>query len=386
MPRKKTTTVTEDLPEFDVNTPGQLASTVFPKQEADPEITTYAPVDMEEVQAFMQNFGAEPISVKVYRKTNRGNEFCFKCSGSEIDESLIQDNCGGGEFILRMYVNGVKQPDISMLIGQPQQPRSTAANHGTGYSVEGRGTGHDSSDVLREELRDTREMLHTLMLKQSHGTPISEIAEAMKTFASMIPQQQQNQSSASDKAIEMLIKGLELGRGADAADWKTELLRTVKDVAAPVVTGLVQEYRANRNGNGAMLNPNADTQERTEMNQQQMVMQGIAYLKQKALSNMPVELVADWIINSANEPAYQSFIKTVIGVEFSEFVKLDADLSRPPLNGWFQNLHSMLRQAYTQNSVEEPEVEPGAEEDEEEPPVTEIPPSGKLKAGKAKVK
>src|SRR5437867_11979921 len=97
--RKKTTTVVEEVPaeEFDMESASNGPTELDFSLE---EVRTH-----EQLQSIMAQFPEAGITAKLY---DSSGAFCYRLPDPQsIDEEVIRKRCGSGEFVIRIYVNGV---------------------------------------------------------------------------------------------------------------------------------------------------------------------------------------------------------------------------------------------------------------------------------------
>jgi hypothetical protein len=356
MPRKKTTTVTELLPDV-------------PALESLPENPSPDMIDetlelSERLSQIRESLGAakDGLEIKVYRiQQGKPPAFCFR--DKSVDEEKIQQRCKAGDFLCNVFANGKLLESIEV-------------------SIDEAATGASPSGLMQGM---TVEQLQIQMLQQQN-------AQLMNMFSQFLNNQQQNNgagltglvdiitslkklSAGPDEAValKMFEKGVDLASKVSGVEksWTTELFETVKDVVKPLAPALMQHL-----SNGQP----TQTQQADSMIYPQLtenrIRQGIAILKQKALQNVPVSLVLDWIISNATD--YTEIIRAVVTMDFADIAKLDPDIGTEPLAAWFKTLYDGLRAAYLESATVENDTA-GANGDvddvehHEEPRVTVVP-------------
>lgn len=281
----------------------------------------------EDVAGYLSQFsGVQSFRVKVYKRT-QSNKFAFIFSGgTEIDEELVKSKGGPGEYELRVFVNGLRQDTVSIVIeseiGGTSAAPALAINEISGGGADVNG------------LRRHVEFLEKLVLNggmAQQQSSVSELVEAVKALQGL------NQGPSP---MDLLLKGVELAKeigvgGGGSGDWKSTLIESARDVVKAVGPAMV----AKTTGGELPVTPETT------------IRAGIAYLKQRAMAGMPVDLVVDWIIGNANDPQYQPFLTLVFRQDFEKFIELDPELAQEPYLSWFRTLHSGLREAYQNAQV-----------------------------------
>lgn len=315
---KKKVTKTETT--FDVDgteSPEMLAGTL-PLESADG------------LENYLNQFGQKPIKVKVYKRGLKGMAYCFS-GGTEIDEDTLSQY-GGGEYELIVLVDGVKEKSIPLFIADRPNGQTiatpTVATEPQSGSVEVR--------MLREQLIFLQNMV--INKQSAPATPLGELVDAMKLLG----------NGGGKDPTELFLKGLEFAKehgSSGSGDWKSMLVDSIRDVAKTVAPVLAAKTNG---GNQTMIQQNPDD----------MIKSGLAYLKQRAISGMPVDVVVNWVMFSANDPTYQPFLKLVLSQEFEEFVKLDAEIAQEPYLTWFRTLHAGLREAFNESQLDDDSERP----------------------------
>jgi hypothetical protein len=321
MPARK---VVRETTTFDVNDPE--------REVTGEALDSLDHTDPENVQAFLQQFESGSFKVKVYKLGPRGAEYCF--SGAEdVDEETIKA-FGGGEYELRVFIRGTRQDTIKIRIAdRPGQ-------NGIGFSAQVPET--QVANPGRRANSDDRYI--DLVEKLAFGggrqaTPMAELAQAMKDLGLA--------GQPKDDPMTMLLKGIELAKtlgGGSSPDWKTALVEAAKDIGAAVAPAFMNRGTAPSLPNRQQVEPMT-----AEQQMQQRIMQGIAYLKTKAIAGKPVDLFIDWILDNATDPQYQPFIQLILAQEFDTFIQIDPEIANEPYLTWFRTLHSGLRDAFNEN-------------------------------------
>lgn len=307
MPRKIVKTETEILP--DRTLPSETVDNDGPMRLE----------DSEGVADYLRQFSNEQFRVKVYKNTPRGSEYC--CSGTtEIDEEfLIQ--FGGGDYELRVFVDGVRQDTVFIRIAD--RPMKNG--------------GGGSDDFMRQQMTFMQSML-AAQKTTAPSSPILDVIEAVKSLQGL---------NAGKDPLDLVLKGMELAKnmnGGGTGDWKSGIVDGVKEIAKtaiPVLAAMAQPQQQH-----VQVQP--QQQESPEMIQEQQLREGIAYLKGRAMSGMDCNLVIDWVVANSNDPQYTPFIKMVLQQDFDTFIKIDAEIAREPFLSWFRTLHSGLRDAFNE--------------------------------------
>lgn len=318
MPRKKkTTTITEEIPDV-LETPEVTEAELFPEEET--------------LSQVLEQFGPANVRIKVSKNTLKGPAYCYSTDG-DIDEDFIQAEYGGGTYACRIFIDGHFKRKVMLTIADRMNP-ATKPNNTT--NVE---------NLQLQMMREHNTMMARLLEKAFGGgntTPIVELTDAMARVHTMTGGGgQRNQMDDFLKGFEMALKVN--GNGGGAPDWKSELLDVARDVLKPVVPILAQQY----------LKPAAQPEQTGETMPQaqltadvirQQLALGIAWLKPKVLKNADPGLYIDLVVDNAEE--YRPFIHFVLTQDFVEFARIDAELASEPYATWFKHFYDGLRSAF----------------------------------------
>lgn len=323
--KKKTTTITEEIPD---------TADAIDGGEAEFDLLSE---DSESLANVLKQFGPATVKIKVSKMTPKGAAYCFS-TDEEIDEDFVQANYGGGKYACRIFINGDYKQTIHLTIADRLQPNAPAAQQTSG---------------LEALMREQNAFLTSLLTKvlgagaSATHTPVGELTQAMQTV------QQMTGGNRQDTRFEDFMKGLEFARSLEPGanrDWKNDLLDVVRDVAKPIIPIIAGELMSKNGGKQPAQLDAANPNQPVDITNE--IRAGIAYLKKKALQNMDVNLVLDWIIGNAAD--YQQFLHVVLTTDFAKFAALDPEIGNEPYATWFKNLYDGLRSAFTQsNDVDE---------------------------------
>lgn len=300
-----------------------------------------APDESEVFNELRAKFGEQEIKYKVYRASDKGLSYCFTSVG-DMDEDYIQENYGGGKYIVKVLVNNRFAEKHELLIAERMKKGVSEQNPELAPRID---PNNIEARLLREELAFTRNMLLE-RAKSGTQSPVGEIVDAVKTMHGMNGGGNGGSNLSQFKEMFELAQMMAGMMNGGAPDWKTELLKTAKEVAGPVLADIARKQMAGATapqqiqGETQMIPP--DT----------MIKQGIEFLKSRAMSGMDPGLAVDWIVNNANDPMYAGFIQQILGQPFEFLVKLDPALSQPPFDTWFRLLYDGLKAAFTMDGVQ----------------------------------
>jgi len=327
---KKRTIIDQTIPDSDV-----------PLETGEqPELTFGANSEEEELLAgIKKQFATSAFKIKVYKIMSGKSQpvFCFSSEDS-VDEEQLQDTYGGGKYALRVYVDSVLKQTLYIEVADKPAKLNGPI---------------DSSSVQNQMLRDQltwNQQIVLAMLGKSGPvtapTPMADIVSAWQVL------HQEKPTSSLDSMITLFTKGLELGMdrsgNGGGSDWKTELLRTVRDVA-PSLTQLIPRNGQPNGEQPAMPNP------QPVLLPEQVLQQGIDYIKHKIMKGLPVGLALDWIVSNAED--YNQFLQMALSKNFEDFAKIDPELANEPYNSWFRQLLVGLQEHFKAATQTESEDE-----------------------------
>lgn len=317
--RKRRTIVEETLPPAEEGD-GKESTTDF-------DLALESVEDIEVLRGVLDQYGQTGAVFKIYRVTAQGPEFCYQTD--DLDEEFLQRNCGGGEFQVRIFINGVKRHMFKMRTAPPLKNPDTNGN----------GNGHNGD-------RHT-EFLEKMLLayiqregSSGSGPSVMELTQALANLDGL--------RGKSENTMDNFLKGVEFAKGIlgdrSTGDWKSDLVSAAKD-ALPVV-GAMLGSRGGRPPvpvtaeNPGEIPPVVSNEDQNRA----VIQQGLNFLKKKCLAGMDTDLIIDWVVNNAED--YQPLIHIVLNVPFDEFIKIDAEIGREPFTSWFKELFNGLRLAF----------------------------------------
>lgn len=285
--------------------------------------------DTDGVQGYLAQFKGEQFRVKVYKQGPRGMEYCFS-GGTEIDEDIIQ-GYGGGSYELRVFVNGVRQDTVPIIIAE--RPKTMLPNVSNASAP----ANNYDPDIayMKRHMEFLEKMVMNGGVGNSGNSSMVELVEAVKAL---------NGLSNGKDPMDMMLRGIELAKELNtgvSGDWKSALIDSFRDIAKSVAPVLVAKSQGM---DMAQNNQESVSPEATIRN-------GIGYLKSRVVSGLHPDLVIDWILNNSNDPQYHPFLQMVFKSDFEEFIKIDSEIAQEPYLSWFRTLHAGLREAVNENLI-----------------------------------
>jgi hypothetical protein len=286
--------------------------------------------DTEALQDVLSQFGETNIMLKVFQQTPTGQQFCYPCQ--TIDEQFIQRNWGGGDFVVRVFINGKYRKSIPIKIAPPpltsNQPATTTPVQPT----------------VDRHLQFLEEMVLKLIARENATPPppagpsLIDLTTALSNLDGLRAKQ--------ETGVDLIMKGMELARGMNGeTDWKTDLVRTAKE-ALPQIASMFGKPPQPPNDPRQIA---ATTPEPPD----NMLRAGIVYLKGLAVNGVDPVSIIDLVKANASNPQYQPIIHAIVTKEFADFAALDPEIGTEPFFSWFKPVFDGLRlELNPQNSMD----------------------------------
>ena len=329
MARKKTVTTTEELPE--------TQEFVLPGTDADNPFADFVKRNPNNNRKF-----------KVSKWEATGTIHLFSTNDA-FDEDFLQENYGGGRYLVKGFVDGVKTDEWEFKVADKP-------NQGSGGRASTSGSGSNASEGSESIPRSKthEEFLETMIITMlgnrgnniTQPTPVGELTEAMKNLQGMGGTNGAREYTEGFKAGVEMARNIAGGGGVEGEDWKSTLFRTVKEIALPVANAI-----SSARGTTLPAQPATESTQvpiptnENELNK--MIFDGIQKLKKQCMKGIPVDLVVDWIVTNADD--YQEFVRVAFTTDFSTFCKIDPEIANEPYVTWFKLLYDGLRTRFREN-------------------------------------
>lgn len=319
--KKKTTTITEILPENESNE-NQSGKMID-------GITDYG-----------------VVLTKVHRLVNGKRSFCFQTEET-VDEVMIQNQYpNGGSFGVEEF-NDIGQSISRVVMDIEPKPMTNAIIN---PSMSTPTSGNDFQiRLLMDELAWTRNMITNMITNRNgdkESTPIGELVMAMQGMHGMM---------GGKDPLDLLTRGMELaakfGNGGGSADWKTELLSTVKENLGPIISMVSanrtpqQTQHPNGNENGENMRP------ANILPQETIMKQALTWLKKQIIGGLTVDLAVDWIVNNANDPQYTPILQQAVNGTIDNFIAIDSELGNEPYRTWLTTAIQDIKDWYAEQNT-----------------------------------
>src|SRR6266571_89155 len=221
--RVKKTTVEEIMPEG-----GNFSDA----EETTPfDVSLEAVEDTEALKDVLDQFGETNVNLKIFRSTPSGPEFCFQ--NDHLDEEFIQKNFGGGDYQVRIFINGKYRKTIKVKIASRV---SDASLPNAGVSAP-----FDRHSEFLEKL------ILAFVTKESQST--SSLSPSLADMISAL-QNLDNLRGKQESAMETFLKGVEFAKDLSGhTDWKTDLIRMGKEAIPDIKDMILGKKEAITNPN-----------------------------------------------------------------------------------------------------------------------------------------
>jgi len=317
----------------------------IPRDEPEPEpraVVDFDPAE-ESFSMFRSKFGTEGVTVKIYRRTPRGAQYCFHGAPSEIDEEVVRLYHAKqpyaheeGDYFCRVFVNGEPRDSFPIPIAPQVAMPGMAAPSG--------GMASDGAVVRALERLEQR------LTQTQEREPLSQLADAMQKLHAMQPK--------TELPVDQMLKMFELGRamngGGNESEW-TPLIKAALENAGPLISGILGGMRNSAsaaNGQQLALQPSGGSAMEVPQTDDSMLKLGIGYLKRKCIAGSDPGLYIDIILDNRDDVTYQKLIHRVLNGNFEEFAAIDPEINSAQYVQFFKFIYDGLRSAFTeQNSV-----------------------------------
>lgn len=322
--------------------PRVVREVVLPREEPIEIVDDHEPPSEAELsyESFIGGFPQDGLQIKVYREGER-REYCFRAKPHELQDAheairlyhAKQPYCAErGEYTLEVFVNGEARNSFTIYIA-PQVPVSPAP------SPYGSMAGDSTVRLLMEQ----NARLEALLRNQSSDRePIGALADAMLKL-----QQIQGNARPQEMPIDTVMKCIELGKtlsggeGGGGDDWKS-ILSPILPYVMPILQTVMQPKPPAL----AQPSPAVEGNPASMPNEDQMILAGIQFLKQKCLARAHPGLYVEFVYDNKDAPQYQGLIRRILAGELSEFAKLDPEITKEPYADFFKYFFDGLRSAF----------------------------------------
>ena len=307
----------------------------------------------DEIAEFLERFGQE-CYIRVYRIERTGDRaFLAKVEPKFWSEEWLQEVYGEGRYVIQIISENRIRATRHIVMGpsanKPIAPAtgSMLPNPPATIPVLGDSTGSLQMQILMQEMAANREIMLEMIRAQKPASGIGDILEVVTALKAMNPPQT-NGAGSMESLMSILKTGIELGQtGTIDTSKEKGMMGMIKD-ALPIVGDVIKGFMPQRQPEAQPLqmHPASPHQQIAGVDERalQMLQHGINYLKSKIMQGKSVELYADFILDSLEDPQWQPFIR-LAQVPYEEFAKLDPELLQLPYKPWFEKLFSTVKEA-----------------------------------------
>jgi hypothetical protein len=288
--------------------------------------------DTEALADVLKEFGDTQVLFKVFQQTPTGQAFCFPCQ-PPIDEEFIQREWGGGDFVVRIYIDGKFRKSLPLKIAPRPRLNDSQQPNANAY-------GPDSSD--RKHSQFLEQMVLRLIESRAttpQGPTLTDLTTALSNLDGLRGKQ--------ENQMDLIMKGIELAQSFNGEqDWKSQAVTAVKNA----LPGFMSMF----NRGGPSPQPATEGVPMVAEPSEGMLRAGIAYLKQLAISQVDPVSIIELVYANGTNPQYKPIIDAVLTKDFAYFVGLDPTIGSESFKPWFESVFNGLRSAFSpENTVDD---------------------------------
>lgn len=295
--------------------------------------------DKEGTQDGVDIADAIVVLSKIYRVNGASKSFVTQTT-EPVDEVFLQDTYPqGGKYVVYEF-NAMNQ--TVNVANYEIEPKINTSINGNGNGHAGGMTVQDMQvRMLFDELSHSRQMVLQLITQLASGNRGGSVNELVTALASL---HQISGGTNGKDPVELLIKGMELGQngGKVSADWKSELIGTLKDVAPAAL----QVIAANQNRQPAALPPGGNQPMIEQPTEAALLKAHITQIKTQIIGGLNPELAVEWITSNAREPAYQPLLRLAIHGTVDNFIAIDPEVANEPYRTWLTTAINLTKEWY----------------------------------------
>ena len=195
------------------------------------------------------------------------------------------------------------------------------------------------SSMLQEQINRQHEMM--LQILQAGKSDQPNMLDLMRVMKELQPPEQKPPDITGLLApiMGLFEKSMELAQNATAGeDSKMGWFKIISQ-SIEKLPGMLSMMLPKKNGDQPMqtIAP--------EIAAQQMLTQGIAWLKKKALAGKDPDLQVEVIADNLENPEYRNLAVMILNQPFESFGQIDAEIMQEPLRTWFKQVYDGLKEA-----------------------------------------
>jgi hypothetical protein len=299
----------------------------------------------------MRSLGNVGARCMLYRADKFKAGMCFvgAVAPEIVSEEYIQEEYGEGRYQIRVLDSGGKFIVTRMVqIGAPKSVQLAQAKVAVLPPAMGDPLMQARLESMIQEQATNREMMLRLIDKigahDGQQSTLTEFASVITTVQALMPKAA-TAADAIKEAVGIFREGMKLGAagGAGEKGW----METIKDVlgSLPELIAGAKTMNAMQQSQTVSADPAPNPAgELPGVRDEEMLRQGIAYLKLKARQGKDPGLWIDVIADNLDDPQWLP-LAAKLDQSFEEIARIDAELLTPLYRPWFVRLFAGVRDA-----------------------------------------
>lgn len=328
----------------------------------------------EELKKFFSDFGADGLTIKVYKYDPGTNRPSFRLDTDleGANESFLQQNFGPGKYNLRAYKNGVYGGSRTVIIGEGiAKPATAPAAPAPVINVP---TSSDpmiqvQMEMMRQEMQLTRDMFLKMIDKMGDTggkSDLTELAQAMAILKTAMPQQSPTVSPLTviNDAIPLVKQLIDLGAGREPGEKSEGWPGLIKD-AIREIPNVMKGFSAMKSlAPGSHMPPAANPVEipaAVDETTIGKIRAGLQFLKTRVLKKSPPGVWVDFVMETLDDEQSRQ-LADLITQPYDQIAQIDPELMSPVYRPWFEQFFAELR-----NELQQPDASGGTAGDGPDP-------------------
>lgn len=303
---------------------------------------TPTPGELEQendLSSFMESVGSDSSKVTIYRsdRLNPKPVYMGSVIPSMCTEDFIQSEFGEGRYVLRfLNSEGRHLTSKTVYIGPPSRAQVEKLNPPLVTHLDG-GT-QVQLELIKEQMKANQDLM--LKLIESRGSGSGSGISDLTTIVDIVTKMVQPPPTAANLIADMvgvLKQGIELG--ASGGKPETSVLDLVGE-GLKALPGIFAGLKKTPEAVPGKPVPGQAPPAQADGND--MLKQGINYLKNAVKRGHPVEHYIEAIVLNLDNPAYAIFLNC-LDWPFEKFVEIDPEIAGPLYRTWFERLFVGLK-------------------------------------------
>jgi hypothetical protein len=291
-----------------------------------------------ELMDYISSLGTSANLIKIHKIVEGRKAWCGDAEPGSVSEASILKKFGGGQYYLTAFMNGrfVVGGSRRLDIFEPPESLKAASNYQPS-------DGQSSPQILLLQEQINRQQDMILRMIEKNGSQQPNMLEMMRAMAEMQGNNKQPDISALlTPVLDLFGKSMELAKDSVAgSDSKMEWYKIISDAVTKLPAVLAS--LAPRMMKGASM-PDA-TELTPEQAAQEMLKQGISWLKAKAIAGKDAELQVELILDNLDDPRFKNLALLLMNQPFESFGAVDPEIMKEPLRTWFKQVYDGLKEA-----------------------------------------